>query len=99
MEARLIDLEKVVFLRRVGERRAIRALAQLNASLPDAYPASARCGAFELYMRAAPLPLGREQARAAVIVQSLARAHRWTGQGCREAERLRRIGGSAGAAE
>jgi tRNA A-37 threonylcarbamoyl transferase component Bud32 len=86
-EARLIDLESVVFRRRVGERRGIRALAQLNASLPDTYPAPARCAAFELYARAAPFSVGREQARSAIVAQSLARRHRWTGKGCGEAER------------
>jgi tRNA A-37 threonylcarbamoyl transferase component Bud32 len=98
-EARLIDLEKVVFLRRVGERKAIRALAQLNASLPDVYPAAARCAAFELYTRTAPPALGRERARSAVIAQSLARAHRWSGRGCVQAERMRRGRGEAGRAE
>jgi tRNA A-37 threonylcarbamoyl transferase component Bud32 len=90
LEARLIDLESVVFRRNVGERRAIRALAQLNASLPDAYPARARCAALELYARLAPFSGGREQARSEVIAQSLARRHRWTGAGCAQAERERR---------
>jgi len=98
-EARLIDLEKVAFLRRVGERRAIRALAQLNASLPDLYPAAARCAAFELYARSAPPALGRERARSLVIAQSLARAHRWSGRGCLEAERMHRLRGEEGRAE
>ncbi|HME69832.1 MAG TPA: lipopolysaccharide kinase InaA family protein [Myxococcota bacterium] len=99
LEARLIDLESVVFPWRVGERRAIRALAQLNASLPDAYPALARCAAFELYARAAPFSLGREQARSAVIAESLARGHRWTGRGCVEAEREGRVPREEGAAD
>jgi hypothetical protein len=98
-EARLIDLEKVAFLRRVGERRAIRALAQLNASLPDVYPAAARCAAFELYARNAPPARGRERARSAVIAQSLARAHRWSGRGCLEAERIRGLRAEEGRAD
>jgi len=87
LQVRLIDLERVVFRRRVGEGRAIRALAQLNASLPDTYPAPARSQAFALYARAAPFSLGTERARAAVVKQSLARGHRWTGAGCVEAGR------------
>ncbi len=95
-EARLIDLENVVFRRRVGERSGIRALAQLNASLPDTYPAPARCAAFELYARAAPFSVGREQARSSIITQSLARRHRWTGKGCGEAEREIQLAGEEG---
>jgi hypothetical protein len=90
LEARLIDLENVVFRKRVGERRAIWALAQLNASLPDTYPAPARCLAFELYLHTAPFSMGGNEARSRVIAQSLARRHRWTGQGCPEAEDARR---------
>jgi len=86
LEARLIDLDRVVFRRRVSERKAIRALAQLNASLPDAYPAAARSAALALYTRAAPFSIGPERARSAVIAQSLARQHRWSGAGCPEAE-------------
>ena len=98
LEARLIDLESVVFRRHAGEQRAIRALAQLNASLPDSYPAPARRAAFELYARTAPFSVGREQARSAVIAQSLARKHRWTGAGCLEAERQRGVAREQGAA-
>jgi hypothetical protein len=89
IEARLIDLDRVVFRRRVSERKAIRALAQLNASLPDVYPAAARCVAFARYTRAIPFSIGPERARSAVVAQSLTRQHRWSGAGCLEAESAR----------
>ena len=76
---RLIDLEGVRFARRVGGRRRLRALAQLNASLPDRFANDARREAFVRYARALPFRGGRERALRQVVAESLARQHRWTG--------------------
>jgi tRNA A-37 threonylcarbamoyl transferase component Bud32 len=76
---RLLDLEGVRFARRVPARRRRRALAQLNASLPDRFPGGARLAAFERYARR--LPLGRRALRR-VVARSRARRHRWTGRDC-----------------
>jgi hypothetical protein len=79
---RLIDLDGVRFRRRVPDVRRERALAQLNASLPDALPAALRRRAFARYARALPWPDGASPALARVVRQSLARRHRWTGADC-----------------
>jgi hypothetical protein len=85
---RLVDLDRVRFRDAVSDARRLRALAQLNASLPDAFPADARCRAFARY--AAALPFGRDvtAVRREVVRASLARAHRWTGAGCADASAL-----------
>ncbi|RIK96919.1 MAG: hypothetical protein DCC71_22060, partial [Proteobacteria bacterium] len=83
----LIDLEGVRFVRRPSEARRIRALAQLNASLPDALPDALRCRAFARYAAALPFARGRAAALREVVAASLARRHRWSGAGCAEAER------------
>jgi hypothetical protein len=44
-----IDLEGVRFPRRLREARRLRAIVELNASLPDSYPALLRCRAFRRY--------------------------------------------------
>jgi tRNA A-37 threonylcarbamoyl transferase component Bud32 len=77
-----VDLEGVRFGRSVPEALRLRALAQLNASLPDAFPAAARRRAFVRYARSLPFEQGRDAALASVVAQSLARHHRWTGAGC-----------------
>jgi hypothetical protein len=82
---KLIDLEGARFRGRVADARRLRALAQLNASLPDDFPAAARCRAFARYAAALPFADGTATARSAVVRASLARAHRWTGEGCAEA--------------
>ena len=83
---RLIDLEGVRFRRRLPERTRLLALAQLNASLPDAFPAAERRRAFARYARALPFAAGARAALAAVVSDSLARRHRWSGAGCTLAE-------------
>jgi tRNA A-37 threonylcarbamoyl transferase component Bud32 len=87
LEPRLIDLEGVRFPVRLGAARRLHALAELNASLPDAYPASLRRRAFRRYATALPFRGGWQPALAHVVRESLARRHRWTGAGCAEAER------------
>jgi hypothetical protein len=79
---RLIDLEGVRFRARLGESCRLRALVQLNASLPDGYPASARRRAFARYARALPFAGDPRATLARVASQSLARRHRWTGADC-----------------
>lgn len=85
LEPRLIDLESVRLDVALADSARLRALAQLNASLPDAYPAAARRRAFERYARALPFAGGAERALAHVVDASLARKHRWTGAGCSRA--------------
>jgi len=82
MEARLVDLDGVRFRRWLPESRRLRALAELNASLPDRYPAAARRAAFARYAAALPFPGGSREALAEVVRRSLARRHRWTGADC-----------------
>lgn len=87
LDVRVIDLEGVRFPRRLREARRLRALAELNASLPDAYPALLRCRAFRRYAAALPFREGWQPALVRVVRESLAREHRWTGAGCDAAER------------
>lgn len=82
---RLVDLDGVRFRDSLSDDRRLRALAQLNASLPDSYSAEARCRAFARYAAALPFACGADAARRAVVRSSLARAHRWTGAGCADA--------------
>jgi hypothetical protein len=82
LEPALVDLEAVRFRRRLGDARRLAALAELNASLPDAFPADARCAAFERYARALPFAAGPARALAELVDASLARQHRWTGADC-----------------
>jgi hypothetical protein len=82
LEPRLIDLEGVRFARRVPERARIRELAQLNASLPDAFPDALRCRAFARYRATLPFRAPANAVLRRIVALSLARAHRWTGRGC-----------------
>lgn len=84
-EARLIDLEGVRFPRRLADARRRQALAELNASLPDRFPAEARRRAFARYAAALPFAAGRDAALRAIVDASLARRHRWSGAGCERA--------------
>jgi tRNA A-37 threonylcarbamoyl transferase component Bud32 len=86
----LIDLEGVRFRGRLSRARRMQALVELNASLPDAFPAEARCAAFERYARALPFPGGERRALLAIVRRSLERRHRWSGAGCDAALRLAR---------
>lgn len=80
---RLIDLEGLRFAARVPDRRRLRALAQLNASLPDTFPDEARRAAFARYEHRLPFRRGRERALRWIVARSRARRHRWSGEGCR----------------
>jgi len=81
-EARLVDLEGVRFRRRLPEDRRLHALAELNASLPDRFPAAARRAAFARYAAALPFARGTRKALARVVRRSLERRHRWSGADC-----------------
>jgi tRNA A-37 threonylcarbamoyl transferase component Bud32 len=98
LRAKLIDLEGVRFWRRIPDDRRLQALAELNASLPDAYSAAVRRRIFDRYARQLPFAGGREAALARVVAASLARRHRWTGADCslaREMGEERTAGGPA----
>ena len=82
LTARLIDLEDVRFARQLGDRARIRELAQLNASLPDSLPDALRCRAFERYRSALPFRSPPQACLRRVVEASLARSHRWSGNGC-----------------
>jgi len=82
IEARLIDLEGVKFRRYLRDGTRLRALAQLNASLPDDVEAGLRCAAFRRYAVALPFVRGRDRALRRIVRASLRRAHRWSGKGC-----------------
>jgi hypothetical protein len=81
-QVRLVDLEGVRFRRRLRDSRRILALAQLNASLPDALAAAERCRAFAGYARRLPFRRGAELALEGIVALSLERADCWTGAGC-----------------
>ena len=84
-EPHLVDLEGVRF-RPLSDDARLDALAQLNASLPDAVPAPVRRRAFARYAAALPFARGRDAALREVVARSLARGHRWSGAGCALAE-------------
>jgi tRNA A-37 threonylcarbamoyl transferase component Bud32 len=86
--AKLLDLEGVRFRRRLGDEARIDALAQMNASLPDAVSAADRRRAFARYRSALPFAAGRA-ALAEIVARSLRRRHRWSGAGCALAEAAR----------
>jgi tRNA A-37 threonylcarbamoyl transferase component Bud32 len=93
LEAKLIDLEAVRFPRRLSDASRLRALAELNASLPDSIPDAPRRRAFALYAALLPFRVPARQALHDLVAHSLARQHRWTGAGCALA---REIGAPAG---
>lgn len=82
VETRLIDLEGVRFERRLDDDTRRLELAQLNASLPDAFDARSRRLAFDHYAKYLPFEAGQNTALRAVIDQSLTRRHRWTAHDC-----------------
>jgi tRNA A-37 threonylcarbamoyl transferase component Bud32 len=80
--AHLVDLEGVRFRRRLSDPIRIEALAQLNASLPEAVSAAARRRAFVRYRAEIPFAGDPRVALREVVSRSLARRHRWSGAGC-----------------
>jgi len=86
-QARLVDLEGVRFRRRLTDTDRLRALAELNASLPDRIPARARLDLWRRYVAFHPFAQGPGDALDAVVRQSLERGHRWSGADCACARR------------
>jgi hypothetical protein len=75
----LLDLEDVDFPDKVSRRDRERALAQLNASLPNPVRRADRMRAFRAYARGGALG-DRAAARASlrrIVRESLAKRHRW----------------------
>jgi hypothetical protein len=81
-QIRLVDLEGVRLCRWLRDSRRILALAQLNASLPDALAAAERRRALADYARRLPFRRGAELALERIVALSLERADCWTGAGC-----------------
>jgi tRNA A-37 threonylcarbamoyl transferase component Bud32 len=86
LAARLVDLEDARIPRRLGDAARARALAQLNASLPDWVPDALRGRAFGRYATWLPFRAPRERVLARIVAASLARRHHWSG-GKRSAQR------------
>ena len=82
LAARLIDLEDVRFCRRLSDAQRMKALTQLNASLPDSFPAALRRASFARYAALLPFAAGRQRALQEIATASLARGHFWTGRDC-----------------
>ena len=82
----LVDLEDLEGPVRIDDEARLAALAQLNASIPDAHlPPQARLAALECYVARLPFAqaaLDLEGARREILRRSLARAHRFRGEGC-----------------
>jgi tRNA A-37 threonylcarbamoyl transferase component Bud32 len=95
LAARLVDLEDARIPRRLGDAARARALAQLNASVPDWIPDALRGRAFRRYATWLPFRAPRERILARIVAASLARRHHWSGgrQAKRAASRRRAKGG------
>ena len=83
---RLLDLEGVRFRRRLSDRRRLRELAELNASLPDFVSDALRCRAFARYAALLPFRSDHDASLRRVVMESLSRDHRWSGSGCAVAQ-------------
>ncbi len=84
----LVDVEAVRFRPHLSDGARQRALAQLNASLPDDWTAERRWRAFRRYVTSEPFAAPAELAARQIAVASLARSHRWTGSDCPAARDL-----------
>ena len=82
----LVDLEDLIEPAAQGDEARLTALAQLNASLPDEhFDLAARDAALARYLTRLPFEnpqLDFEGARREIARRSLARGHRWCGEGC-----------------
>jgi tRNA A-37 threonylcarbamoyl transferase component Bud32 len=77
--ARLLDYGAVRFGARVGRRRRVKNLAQLNAALPDAVSAELREAALATYLAESGYADDAARLRRDVISESLRRSHLWSG--------------------
>lgn len=79
----MIDLEDLRGPSEPSDEARIRALSQLNASLSDeAFGIAARLQALEIYRARLPFSPGLENPLHEIARLSLARNHRWRGEGC-----------------
>ncbi len=76
---RLLDYGRVHFGWRIGLRRRVKNLAQLNAALPDVVDERFRQAALTHYLRESEFRGDAARLRDRVIRSSLKRRHRWTG--------------------
>jgi tRNA A-37 threonylcarbamoyl transferase component Bud32 len=76
---RLLDYGRVHFGWRIGLRRRVKNLAQLNAALPDRVDERFRQAALTHYLRESGFRGDAPRLRDRVIRSSLKRRHRWTG--------------------
>lgn len=76
---RLLDYGRVGFGRRVGRRRRVKNLAQLNAAIPDTVPCTIRELVLERYLATSDFSGDAARLRRDVIALSLRRQHRWSG--------------------
>ena len=78
-----VDLEDLTGPASLTSRQRSKALVQLNASLPDAfYDPSTRRRAFATYHERLPLNGDADRLVATLVRESIARNHRWQGDGC-----------------
>ena len=84
----LIDLEDLTGPAELSDEARLQALCQLNASLSDeAFGLETRGEALGLYLERAPFAARDQKAIAGEVARrSLARGHRWRGDGCDSAE-------------
>lgn len=84
----LVDLEDLHGPKELGDEARLKALAQLNASIPDAhFGPDARLAFLARYLARLPFTdrqLEFERAKTEIVRRSLARGHRWRGEGCAE---------------
>lgn len=89
----LVDLEDLRGPEALGDEARLKALTELNASIPDAhFDPHARLELLARYLARRPLAdfsdgkRGIERASAEIARRSLARAHRWRGERCAAAQ-------------
>jgi len=84
----LVDLQDLTGPAPVPESARIEALSQINASLADnAFDGASRMAAVEAYGERLPFSRPIEVVAAEIARRSLARHHRWRGDGCSAEER------------
>jgi hypothetical protein len=78
-----VDLEDLRGPAPIKKRQRMKSLVQLNASLPDAfYDPGTRRRALETYCDRLPFDEAVDRLIPTLVRESLARNHRWRGEGC-----------------
>jgi len=78
-----VDLEDLRGPAPIKKRQRMKSLVQLNASLPDAfYDPGTRRRALETYCDRLPFDEAADRLIPTLVRESLARNHRWRGEGC-----------------